>query len=461
MPTMDQLDEWPSARAAWFGVAVLMGAGLIGIMDHQIFNLVVDPVRHSLGFSDVQIGVLQGIAFTLFYMVFALPLGWLVDRLHRIRLTGLGMLVMGAGTIGCGIAHSFAVMFASRTLMGIGQAALAPAAISLIADYFSPQKRPVAMSVYGAYEMGGAGVSLLTGGAMLVAAGSLQHIGISGMADIAPWRFVFFAAGAPALLLAAILGLVNEPRRRDDETPGGEKLHAGAGTASQQDLWKFLVRARGWLIPHLVSISVVATVSMGLLNWMPTVLIRDHGWQAKNIGFTYGVLFLFLGPAGTLSAGYVSRILQRRSMEDAALRMACLGSLIVCGAVSSIALQWTSRAMLVPIGIAVFGTSLVPMVSIVAIQHATPNSLRGRVSAIYYLVTGIVAGNLGPLIPSLLTQYVFHNPDSIGKALGIMGAVGAPLTAAGLIAALGPYRRLVSATSAAKPPGAVQPVPAP
>ena len=65
--------DWPSAATAWLGILVLMLAGLVGIMDHQIFNLVVDPIRHSLGFSDVQIGVLQGFAFTLSFIAFGLP----------------------------------------------------------------------------------------------------------------------------------------------------------------------------------------------------------------------------------------------------------------------------------------------------------------------------------------------------------------------------------------------------
>lgn len=435
--------RWPTPGVAWYGVFVLMLGGLVGIMDHQIFNLVVEPVRSSLGLTDVQIGVLQGLAFTLFYMVLGFPIGWLVDRMHRLRLTGIGVAILGAGTLGCGLAHSFDAMFVSRSLIGIGEAALAPAAVSLIADYFSPLQRPVAMSVYGAYEMGGAGLSLLAGGIMLGVAGTLQRAPIAGFATLEPWRFVFIAAAIPAFIVAVVLVTADEPLRRNDsdESAQGEP---GEIRRSAPEFWVFLRRARGWIVPHILGLSVVASVSMGLLNWMPTILIRDYGWHAQDIGFTLGMMFLALGPAGTLSAGYITRAWQRRGIEDAALRAACLGTLVVCAAVASIALPWSSRTILVPIGVAVFGTSLTPMVSIVAIQHATPAHLRGRISAIYYLATGIAAGNLGPLIPALLTQYAFRSTAKIGESLAIFGLVATPLAVAVLSASLAPYRRLLA-----------------
>ena len=439
---------WPAVRVAWYGVFVLMLAGLVGIMDHQIFNLVVDPIRKSLGLTDVQISILQGLAFTLFYMVVGLPIGWLVDRVHRLRLTGIGTAIMGIGTLGCGVAHSFDVMFVSRTLAGIGEAALAPAAVSLIADYFSPRRRPVAMSVYGAYEMGGAGLSLLTGGAMLVAAGSLRHLPVPGFGALEAWRFVFIAAAIPAFVIAFVLLTASEPPRRDDSQVDAGREDPEASEISQ-DFWEFLVKSWGWLVPHVLALSVVASVSMGLLNWMPTILIRDHSWQAAHIGFSFGVLFLLMGPCGTLSAGYITGVWQRRGIEDAALRAAILGSVIVCGAVAAIGLPWSSQTVLIPIGAAIFGTSLTPTVSAIAIQHATPSHLRGRVSAIYFLVTGIVAGNLGPLLPALLTQYVFQDPTRIGLSLAIVGLVAAPLVATGLLAALAPYRHLISEQVAA------------
>lgn len=442
--------QWPTARVAWYGVFVLMLAGLVGIMDHQVFNLVVEPIRKSLGLTDVQIGILQGLAFTLFFMVLGLPIGWLADRVHRLRLTALGVVILGIGTLDCGLAHSFEAMFIGRTMIGIGEAASAPAAVSLIADYFSPIKRPVAMSVYGAYEMGGAGLSLLAGGTMLVLASSLRRLPVPGFATLEDWRYVFIAAAAPAFIVAVILLTATEPFRRSDSE---ESVEQGPSQATQE-FWGFLRQSRGWLVPHVLGLSVVASVSMGLLNWMPTILIRNHGWRAESIGFTLGVMFLALGPAGSLSAGYITRVWQRRGMEDAALRAACLGSLLVCGAVATIALPWSSRTVLVPIAAAIFGTSLTPMVSIVAIQHATPGNLRGRISAIYYLVTGIAAGNLGPLIPALLTQYVYRDTARIGVSLAIMGLVATPLAAGIIFISLAPYRRLLKQSElASAPPG--------
>jgi MFS family permease len=110
-----------------------MFISLVAILDRQILNLLVDPIRSDLDLSDIQIGVLQGPAFMVFYTLFGFPLGWMVDRMHRLRLLAAGIALWTAGTIGCGLAVSYEALVVARAVVGMGEAVASPASISLIA----------------------------------------------------------------------------------------------------------------------------------------------------------------------------------------------------------------------------------------------------------------------------------------------------------------------------------------
>jgi MFS family permease len=123
-------------------------ATVLSYTDRQILSLLVDPIRHDLSISDTQIGLLIGTAFALVYGVAGLPLGWLADRLRRRDLIVAGILLWSCGTVCCGIAHDFPHFFAARLLVGIGEAVLTPASISMISDSFPAPKRGLATSVF-------------------------------------------------------------------------------------------------------------------------------------------------------------------------------------------------------------------------------------------------------------------------------------------------------------------------
>ena len=99
--------EWPTPTMAWYGVVILMCATIVAILDRQILSLMVDPIQQTLGLSDVEISVLQGPAFMIFYTLLGFPIGWLIDRTKRLRLIAIGVVVWTVGTVGCGLATSY------------------------------------------------------------------------------------------------------------------------------------------------------------------------------------------------------------------------------------------------------------------------------------------------------------------------------------------------------------------
>src|SRR3989442_3749221 len=105
-------------------------------------------MKRDLGISDTQVGLLQGLAFALFYTTLGIPMGRLADTRSRRWLIAVGVLVWSVMTVLCASANSFWSLFFARMGVGVGEATLAPAAFSLIADYFSKERLGRALSVY-------------------------------------------------------------------------------------------------------------------------------------------------------------------------------------------------------------------------------------------------------------------------------------------------------------------------
>ena len=141
-------DEYPSAAYAWYVVAVLTIAYIISFIDRQIINLMVAPIQRDLEITDIQISLLMGFSFAIFYTLFGIPLGRLADVKSRRAIISIGIAFWSLMTAGCGMTKKFWDLALMRMGVGVGEAALSPAAYSLIADYFPPHRRSTAMSVY-------------------------------------------------------------------------------------------------------------------------------------------------------------------------------------------------------------------------------------------------------------------------------------------------------------------------
>ena len=129
-----------SLRYAWYVVGVLMLAYIFSFIDRQIFSLLVSPLRRDLHISDTEISLLQGFSFAVFYTFFGIPIGRLTDVYNRRTIIVVGLVLWSGFTTACGLADTFGTMLLLRMGVGVGEAALSPAAYSLITDYF-PAKR--------------------------------------------------------------------------------------------------------------------------------------------------------------------------------------------------------------------------------------------------------------------------------------------------------------------------------
>ena len=165
-----------SAVRAWTVVVLLLLAYAVSLIDRQVLSLLVQPIKASLDISDTQISLLHGLAFAIFYTMFGILIGRAVDKYNRRNIIVAGITLWCLATIACGLASSFAGLFIARMFVGVGEATLSPAAFSMIADYFPPERRARAMSVFSTGVFVGSGLALILGGAAIEATG--QYSGI-------------------------------------------------------------------------------------------------------------------------------------------------------------------------------------------------------------------------------------------------------------------------------------------
>jgi MFS family permease len=403
LPPVPEPDFQP--RVAWLTVMVLMLFYAIAMLDRQILAILAVPVKADLGISDVQLGLLQGLCFALCYCIFAIPMGYAVDRYSRRLVIFAGVIVWAGATTASAFVQSYGELFAARMLVGAGEAALAPAAFSILAGLFPPKRLTMALSVYSMGSLFGMSI----GGAF---AGWLLHLAAKGdgtLLGFPAWKAVFLMIGAPGLFLSFLIFAIPEPHRRD----------SGEQPASWADMFRFMNARRRFFICHLGGFSCMSTIGYSAIAWVPTYLVRHFHWTLAQVAGIVAVYGLFVGTFSFLSSGRGVEWLWRRGYTDAHMRFYVAGSVIVA-VLGGAAFQAPS----VPIyyAVAALAGIFTNMAAIApaAIQVVTPNALRGRVSAVYILVSGLVGMSVGPALVAALTQYVFADPDRINDSLSVL-----------------------------------------
>ena len=213
VPT-DAQPAWANPLYAWFVVLVLTIAYTCSFIDRQILTLLIEPIRRDLHITDTQVSLLGGLAFSILYTTLGIPIARLADQTHRRNLMAAGLAFWSIMTATCGLARSFWGLFAARIGVGVGEAALSPAAFSLLADYFPPQRLARAISVYSMGLYFGAGLALMIGGSVVKAVSSAPVHELPIIGEVFPWQMTFFAVGLLGLPALLLMFTIREPVRR-------------------------------------------------------------------------------------------------------------------------------------------------------------------------------------------------------------------------------------------------------
>jgi MFS family permease len=429
-------DGYPRHAVAWYAVFVLMLCYTLSYADRQILAFLVEPLRQDLHISDTQVGLLQGLAFALFYTVLGLPMGMLADRFNRRNIIAIGVIVWSLMTALSSIARSFWSLTIARMGVGVGEATLSPCAFSLIADSFPKERLSSALSVYTMGIQLGSGLALIIGGTVAQAVSRLPPVELIGIGSIAAWRVTFLIVGAPGLLIALLLFTVREPVRR------ALLLNTG-GVGVPLGLEELLVQIRlRWrsVAGIAVMISCQATCNYALLAWGPTFFGRVHHWPKDRTGLVLGLITLACGCLGLYVGGRLSDRWHRKGVYDGSLRVGLISllgvGLTLAPAMMLPAAGWTI-ALLVP---AVFCIGLPIGCGYAAVQLIFPNQARGFASAAVIFVVALTGLGVGALLPGLFNDHLFHDERMIGYSIALTVAI---VSAVGIVAVgttLAPYR---------------------
>ena len=305
---------------AWGSVAVLLVLALVSLLDRQIIALLVDPIKADLRITDTEIGLLQGLAFTLFYSTAAIPLGWTVDNFSRRMVCWAGVTVWSLGTVACGLSGQFWQLFLARITIGAGEASLTPSSVSLISDLFPREKVGGAMGVFVSSISLGSGLALIVGGFIVDLLAGRGPILLPLVGAIAPWQAAFIAVGLPGLFVALLAFLIADPR--PPRSPSEMRENAGTGFGAY-----FSANAQ-LIVCTLAGFSFAAFAFYAVASWTPAFLGRRFAMKIGQIGLFWGLIVAGVGTCGAILGGQAINHAARRGLSDAALAAPFYASLV-------------------------------------------------------------------------------------------------------------------------------------
>lgn len=388
-------DEHIPARS-WYALLILTLIYSIHFLDRTMISIIVEPVRKEFLLSDSQIGLLTGLAYGATFALAGIPLGMMIDRVHRVRLLASIVAIWSAMTALSGIASSYVQLLLARIGVGAAEAGGSPASLSLISDLFPQRRRSTAVGIFFLSTGLGAVMSVAIGGYVTA------HYG---------WRASMLIAGIPGLLLALVLVVtVAEPRRGATEAqpPAPEKA-PGARDAVRY-IWNTSP------VLHLMMAMALTAGGVAAMNtWMPSFLMRFHGMNVKEAGMSLALAGGIFSSLGSFIGGFlcdrVARVQARRRMDlgvavCALATVAAVAGLAISSNWSAVGLMALSNMLSFVVFPAVYGSVLGIVIT----------TMRGTTSAAMQVLSNLVGYGMGPLLVGMLSD-VYGGEQSLRYAM--------------------------------------------
>jgi MFS family permease len=420
----------------WYVTAVFALFFALSFTDRQIIGVVAESMKATLRLTDVQIGLIGGLGFVVFFVCFGLPLGRLADTHNRKWLIVAGVIIWSTSTVLCGLATRFWELLVLRMGVGLGEATLAPCAYSILADIFPRNRLAIALSfctMAGALGMGLA----YSGGAMLLQWG-IASTNASGtvslpiFGDMAPWRVVFVGVGIPGIILSALLFTIREPTRT-----------AADGRIAASTLLEVISYVQtNWrtFLLHNVGMGFISITGYTASLWDIALFARTYHWPAADSGRFYGLMAMAGSILGALSGGWVADWLTRTRRRDAKL-LVLATTAALCIPVRLLYPLMPTRELALDLAFVAVTLVAVPYgVAASALQIMTPSRMRGQLTAVYFFVQSLIGLGIGPTMVGLLTEHVFRDPQMLRYSLVITGGIAQILAAGLFLLALRPYQ---------------------
>ncbi len=428
--------------ASHYALGVLLLAYILSFIDRNIMALLVGPIREDFNISDFQFSLLHGLAFTLFYIVLGLPIGWLADRISRKLIISSGIFFWSLMTSLCGLANNFHSLFLARIGVGVGEASLSPATYSLLSDLYSEKNLRWATAIFAMGITIGSGTSYMIGGWLYDTLSAMDLSSYPLIGDMAVWQITFVGIGLPGLVVVVLMLFVSEPPHRES-TELTRTESATPDAIPLQDVIKYLKKHWRAFFSLMGSVSMMAIIGYGTLTWFPEFLVRTYGISKTEAGTALGAIFIIAGTLGTFAGAFFCGVLQKRGYTDANLRLIMIAALILIIPATAAPLMPTSTLALAVSAFVIFIHYMHFGVAMAGLQLITPNRMRAQTSALMLFLTNFFGLALGGTIVAALTDFVFNDDSSLRYSLSVISLVFYPIAAALVVFGLQAYRKII------------------
>jgi len=385
-------NEQPGIRYRNYVLVMLTLVYVFNFIDRQLLVILQESIKKELHLSDTQLGMLSGFTFAIFYVTLGIPIARLADKTNRRNTITVSLGLWSIMTACSGQARSFIQLLLARIGVGIGEAGGSPPAHAMISDYFPPEKRSTALSVYSSGLYFGILTGFLTGGYLN------QQFG---------WRTAFFVVGIPGVIFSLLFyATVKEPRHGATDT----NVASANNSHSLGEVLRLLYSSKTFVF--LASAAALNVFCIyGLLNWAPSFLSRLHEMKSSDAGKALGPILGIGGGIGSFAGGLLTDRLGRKDKRWYLKVPAYSIILAIPCAVGAIFLHNTFFS-LACLGLCASFQSMYLGPSLAVAHSLVPASMRALTSAVFFLVINLVGLGFGPLVVGMIS-------DSLTPSLGV------------------------------------------
>ncbi|PWT99134.1 MAG: MFS transporter [Bacteroidetes bacterium] len=372
-----------STRYRNYVLGMLTGVYVFNFIDRQLVIILQESIKKELHLSDTQLGLLSGFTFALFYVTLGIPIARLADKTNRRNIVAVSLGLWSIMTACSGLAKNFIQLLLARIGVGVGEAGGSPPAHAMISDYFPPEKRSTALSIYSMGLYFGVLIGFMTGGYLN------QHMG---------WRTAFFIVGLPGLIFSVLFyATVKEPRKgaSDSATQSTESHSLGR-------VLKLLFATKTF---PLLAVGAALNVFCiyGLINWSPSFLIRVRGMKVSEVGTVLGLISGIAGGAGSFAGGYLTDRFGKKN-KSLYLKISAYSVFVVIPfAIGALFLK-NDFLSLTCLGFCILFQSMYLGPSIAVAHSLVPASMRAFTSSVFFLVINLVGLGFGPLVIGMISD---------------------------------------------------------
>ncbi len=403
--------EEPIRRSAyrWYVLALLTLTSLFSVADRLVFSILLEDIKAEFAFTDFELGLLGGLAFTATYVIIGFPAARLADRSIRKNIIASAIVFWSLMTALCGAAVGFFTLFLARTGVGVGEGCSGPASQSMLADYFRREELAKAMG-------------FLTWGATLGTVTGLMAGGL--LAEALGWRMAFVLMAIPGIIIGVLLYLTVREPLRGRYAPAGASIEQASLAQTASSLLRnrvFMGLATGWAAQIMIGYA--------LAFWMAAVMLRNFDVSTGDVAIYLGLAFLLGGIPGPVMGGFLTDWLTRfderwRAWLPGAVSLLCVAPLAFSLSSSSL---WTFLGFFA-LAYGIYVASQAPILS--GIQNAVGPAQRGFAVAIALFFNNLIGQALGLAVIGWVSDWL--QPSQGAISLGI--AVFAVCLVSGIVA---------------------------